>query len=96
MSHIQRRGDKKYRARYRGPDNRERSKTFTRKIDAERFLARVDNDRAKGVFVDPELGRLPLDQWAVRWARRRKLSTQAKDRRKLRVTDPKPDSAPVG
>jgi len=34
MGHIQKRGPKSYKARYRGPDGRERSKTFHRKIDA--------------------------------------------------------------
>src|SRR5207237_1280350 len=48
MSHIQRRGKDRWRARYIGPDGRERSKTFTRKVDAERFLATVDADLVRG------------------------------------------------
>jgi hypothetical protein len=43
MGHIRRRkldrGRAAYLARYRGPDGRERSKQFARRVDAERFLA---------------------------------------------------------
>ncbi len=67
MSHIERRADKRYRARYRGPDNRERSKTFTRKIDAERFLAAVEHSKSIGSYIDPALGRLSLSFWTDYW-----------------------------
>ena len=36
--------DTKWKARYRDPKGRARSKTFDRKYDAEKFLARVDTD----------------------------------------------------
>ena len=52
MGHIQKRGDRKYRARYLDPDGRERSRTFTRKIDAEKFLATVEADKLRGTYVD--------------------------------------------
>jgi hypothetical protein len=38
MSHIQKRADRRYRARWLDPDGRERSRTFTRKAEAERHL----------------------------------------------------------
>jgi hypothetical protein len=41
MAHIERRarsGKVSYRARYRDPAGRERSKSFGRKVDAERWL----------------------------------------------------------
>jgi len=64
MSHIQRRGKDRWRARYIGPDGRERSKTFTRKVDAERFLATVDADLVRGEWIDPRLGRKTFREWA--------------------------------
>jgi hypothetical protein len=43
MGHIQdrRHEGRGWRARYRGPDHYERSRTFKRRIDAERFLVAV-------------------------------------------------------
>lgn len=38
MAHVEKRGPGRWRARYRGPDDRERSKTFERRVDAERWL----------------------------------------------------------
>ena len=57
MSHIQRRSNGQWRARYRTPDGRERSKTFRRKADAERFLAVVESEKLRGDYVDPLGGR---------------------------------------
>lgn len=55
------------RARYRAPDGFERSKTFTRKADAERWLAFMQMARGRGEWVDPALGRTTLDAWIERW-----------------------------
>ena len=55
------------RARWRDPAGREHSKTFTRKIDADRFLARIEGDKLKGSYVDPDAGRTPFRVVAERW-----------------------------
>lgn len=62
MAHIQRRG-KAWRARYIGPDGRERSQSFARKADAERFLATAEADKARGQWIDPRLGRRTFGDW---------------------------------
>lgn len=67
MGHIQRRARSKWRARYIGPDGRERSKTFARKLDAERYLATVEASKVRGEWVDPRLGRTNFARWAQRW-----------------------------
>ena len=67
MAHVERRGQGRWRARYRGPDGRERSRTFTRKVDAERFLATVEADKARGRWIDPVLGKVKFREWAERW-----------------------------
>src|SRR5207237_1302660 len=51
------------KARYIGPDGRERSKTFARKVEAERFLATVDADLVRGEWIDPRLGQKTFRQW---------------------------------
>src|SRR5919106_6519406 len=69
MAFIQRLGPNSYRARYRAPDGRERSKVFRRKGDAQRFLGAVEGDKARGAWVDPRLSRITLGDWADRWIR---------------------------
>ena len=62
MGHIQRRG-KSWRARYVGPDGHEHSKSFPRKVDAERFLATAETDKLRGEWIDPRLGRRTFGDW---------------------------------
>jgi integrase len=69
MAHVQRRG-KAWVARYTGPDHRERSKSFTRKVDAERFLADQESRKARGLWLDPALGREALSSFWTRWLER--------------------------
>lgn len=56
-----------YRARYIGDDGRERSRSFDRKIDAERFLAEQAHRLNSGTWVDPSEGRRTLREVAERW-----------------------------
>ncbi|MGH8991991.1 MAG: phage integrase central domain-containing protein [Acidimicrobiia bacterium] len=67
MAHIERRESGRWRARYRAPDGRERSKTLARKVDAQRFLAGVETDKSRGEWIDPRLGRTRFDEFAHRW-----------------------------
>jgi integrase len=67
MAFVERRAKDRWRARYRGPDGRERSKTFRRKIDADRFLATTEADKARGSWIDPALGRISLADWTERY-----------------------------
>lgn len=55
------------RARWRDPSGKEHAKTFTRMIDANRFLARIEGDKLKGSYVDPDAGRTPFREVAERW-----------------------------
>jgi hypothetical protein len=45
---------RRWLARYDDPDGRARSKTFARKLDAERFLATVETDKLCGTYLDPD------------------------------------------
>jgi hypothetical protein len=67
MAHIEKRSGR-WRARYRGPDGRERSKTFDRRSDAERWLADIKVSQTKGDRVDPALGHRTFASWAEEWA----------------------------
>ena len=67
MAHVEKRGPQRYRARYRAPDGRERSKTFVRRIDAERWLTTQESSKLSGAWVDPSLGRTTLCEWSEKW-----------------------------
>jgi hypothetical protein len=63
---IQRRGSS-WRARYEGPDGRERSKSFARKADAERWLAQQRTLIAQDDWTDPALGRISFGEYVLAW-----------------------------
>ena len=73
MAHIEDRwkgggrSRKRWRARMVGADGRERSKSFDRRIDAERWLVSAESSKQRGDWVDPSLGRTTFGEWAERW-----------------------------
>jgi hypothetical protein len=66
VAHVQRR-DGNWIARHVGPDGRERSKSFRRKIDADRYLASAEVGKLRGEWVDPKLGLLTVAAAAEGW-----------------------------
>ena len=56
-----------YRVRYRDPNRVERSKTFERKVDAERFAAEMTSDIGRGDYLDPRAGQVVLEKWVTKW-----------------------------
>jgi integrase len=58
---------KGYRVRWRGPDGKERNKTFKRKVEADRFCAVVSADLVRGQYVDPDAGKVPFETYARKW-----------------------------
>ncbi|MGH9167370.1 MAG: tyrosine-type recombinase/integrase [Acidimicrobiia bacterium] len=76
-----------YEARYRGPDGRQRSKSFLRRLDAQRWLTERERERHRGEWVDPALAQTPFAEWCARvQAGRINLapSTRARDESILR------------
>ena len=67
MAHVEKRGPKRWRARYRAPDGRERSATFDTRRDAERFLDSVRGDLVRGTYVDRDAGRRIFREFLVDW-----------------------------
>jgi integrase len=63
---VQRRGNS-WRARYYGPDGRERSKSFKRKGDAERWLSQQRSFIVQGDWTEPALGRLTFGEYVNAW-----------------------------
>jgi hypothetical protein len=60
-------GRARWYARYRTPDDQQRTKTFARKIEAERFLVEVESSKQRGSFVDAPPASLTVGDWADDW-----------------------------
>jgi len=70
MASIEKRtrsGQTSWRAHYRTPAGAQRNRTFSRKVDAERFLASVENAKVTGTYVDPALAKVTVGEWAELW-----------------------------
>jgi hypothetical protein len=70
MASIEKRtrnGKVSWRAHYRDPAGRQRSKSFPRKIEAERFLTSVESSKLIGSYIDPALARVTVGDWSMRW-----------------------------
>jgi integrase len=70
VAHIDRRkrsGTVRYVARYIDPAGRERSKSFTRRKDAEAYLTEIEAAKLKGTWVDPAYGRTLFRDWHDEW-----------------------------
>ena len=57
----------RWKARYRTPDGRTRSKTFDRKSDAEKWLRAELGRRDRHEWVDPAMSKMTLADWLPRW-----------------------------
>ena len=58
---------RRWRARYRGPDGRIRSRSFDRKVDADRWLVARLGSIDRGDWIAPEAGDIPLTEAADAW-----------------------------
>jgi integrase len=56
-----------WEARYRGPDGKERSRSFPTKRRAHQFLVVVEAEKHRGDWRDPALARTTLDDWVAEW-----------------------------
>ncbi len=57
----------RYDVSYRGPDGRERSKTWRTRKDAIAFAATVQADLVRGQWVDPRGANRTFAAWAAQW-----------------------------
>lgn len=78
MGHIQRIDRAKpWRARFRAPDGRERSKSFRRKVDAERWLRDQEGRADRGLWLDPDAGKVALADYAESWLAGRQIKPKS-------------------
>lgn len=57
----------RWRARWRGPDKRERAQVFDTKADARAWEAEQRRLVRRGAWVDPAGGRVTVSEWAEQW-----------------------------
>jgi integrase len=69
VAHIRRHpvDSSKWQVRYIDPAGRERSKTFRRKVDAEKYLIHIEAQKQRAEWINPELSATPFGEWAARW-----------------------------
>lgn len=71
MASIDKRPDGRYRARWREyPGGPQKTKSFARKLDAERFLVDVQHRLMSGTYVPPEAARVTVEEYYGRWLAR--------------------------
>jgi integrase len=71
MASIDKRSDGVWRARWREyPGGPQRSRHFRRRIDAERWLTKVEHDKLTGSYVDPAASRITVAAYAATWLMR--------------------------
>jgi len=81
MASIDKRPDGQYRARWREyPSGPQRSKHFTRKIDAEQFLVEIEHRLLSGTYTPPAAGQITVAAYAVEWLSRRVWAPATHDR----------------
>ncbi len=95
MAHVEdrwrrdgRRGTgRRWRVRYAAPDGRERSRSFDRKTDADRFRVAVEADVQRGTYIDPSAGKMTLRRYADGWLRAQTFdeATRENTERRLRL-----------
>ncbi len=88
MASIDKRTGGAYRARWREyPGGPQKSRQFTRKADAERFLDTIRGDLARGTYIDPADAKVPFQAFAEEWrvAQLHRASTATQCETYLRV-----------
>ncbi|GGM72069.1 hypothetical protein GCM10012275_48270 [Longimycelium tulufanense] len=76
-----------YRANWREPSGRQRSKTFKTQREAKAFLAQIEAAKTQGLYVSPHAGRTLFREHADRWmeVRRTEVTTAARDASVMRT-----------
>lgn len=60
-------GPSPWLARWRDPEGNQRSQGFARKVDAEQHLISVSHRMLSGEYVDPNAGKVTVEQWCEQW-----------------------------
>ena len=67
MGFVDKTPEGRYRAYFRDPAGKQRSKSFRLKKDANAFLAEMETAKGRGAYVAPSAGRTRFGQHAEQW-----------------------------
>lgn len=67
MASITKRPNGRWQATIKGPDRRERTNIFDRKVEADRWVTTQRADMLRGAWVDPAAGKATLREFATTW-----------------------------
>lgn len=56
-----------WRVRWRDPEGRSKSKTFTRKTDADKFAVELERELNRGSYIDPGSAKMTVGELAETW-----------------------------
>ena len=70
---------RRYTVNYRDPEGRQRRKTFVKKSDADGFAATVEADKLRGLYLDPNAGRMTLNEYAAAWLAAQTFDVTSRD-----------------
>jgi len=74
-----------YRVRWRERDGRARAKTFSRKVEADRFAATVSADIVRGQYIDPDAGKISFETYARKWIEAQTFEETTREAVELRL-----------
>ncbi|MBV9024444.1 MAG: site-specific integrase [Streptomycetaceae bacterium] len=58
---------KRWQVRYRDPQGEQRAQNFERRVEAEALAATIDADLRRGTYIDPNAGKIALEDYAQQW-----------------------------
>lgn len=79
--HVTGQGRTRWVVLYRTPAGAQRSKTFARKVDAERYVSQTEASKLSGEFIDPHRGRVTVGEVSASWlAGKANLAASSRER----------------
>jgi len=67
MASVRKLDSGRWQARWRDPEDKQRKRTFPRKLDAERFLTGIEHTILTGAYIAPEAGRRTFRECGEAW-----------------------------
>jgi hypothetical protein len=80
MGHIRKTTAGQFRACWRDPAGKQRSKTFPTRREASAHLAAIERSMVEGVYVSPTAGKIRLREFAEVWQQSRRSSARHDER----------------
>jgi len=78
-------GSPRYVVNYRDQENRQRRKSFRRKVEAQAFRNTLEADKLRGTFLDLDAGRVTFAEYAAEWLAGRTFDVSTYEATELRL-----------